>query len=462
LAIENIVKAAKTSALLDSIEDTLKDLSSNMDRVIRDREENLTNITDQRRKIHDEIKEERRKVNEHLDKLEEQVIGKLDAEEAKIKSEIENLLEKLNKKAVTIEMLQSKLSAVKLYASDLQTFLGGRTILREVEEEEMCVTTLLEDKCLQQVNLCYRPEAKMAAINNIEIFGLVCRETNPPVINIQRRTDKQAQIMTITPPVRNVSIHDINLVLLRRKERLCDNITGCTVTPNGKFIFADYSEKGLHILNEDWTYDNLDTQLPAIRNAYDVTCIDDTRLAITTGFREEINILNIAFKQIEKIIKTSGLCCGITEYEGSLLFCEGSRGISRVQLSDNRISLLVKQKRLPSHTYVITSGDNIYHTNPNTNRVSCHKINGDKLWEYQDVAIIRNPCGVAVDGDLNVYVTSKGNNSVVVISPDGKRCRTVLGESDGIYRPFAICFDKVKHNLVVCNYNETAFLYKIE
>jgi DNA-binding protein H-NS len=52
----------------------------------------------------------------HLDKLEEQAIGNLDTEEAKIKSEIENLLEKLNKKAITIEILQSKLSAVKLYA----------------------------------------------------------------------------------------------------------------------------------------------------------------------------------------------------------------------------------------------------------------------------------------------------------------------------------------------------------
>jgi hypothetical protein len=59
-------------------------------------------------------------------------------------------------------------------------------ILHEVEEEEICVTTLLEDKYLQQVNLCYRPEAKMAAINNIEIFGLVCREANPPIINIQQ------------------------------------------------------------------------------------------------------------------------------------------------------------------------------------------------------------------------------------------------------------------------------------
>jgi uncharacterized phage infection (PIP) family protein YhgE len=186
LAIENIVKTANTSAVLDNIEDSLKDISSNMERVIRDREENLTKITDQRRKIHYEIQEERRQINRHLDKLEEHVIGNLDAEEAKIKSEIKNLLEKLNKEAVTIEMLQSKLSAVKLYTSDLQTFLGGRTLLREVGEEERYLTKLLEKMCLQQVNLCYRPEEKMAAINTIEICGSVCRETTPPAINIKR------------------------------------------------------------------------------------------------------------------------------------------------------------------------------------------------------------------------------------------------------------------------------------
>jgi len=63
---------------------------------------------------------------------------------------------------------------------------------------------------------------------------------------------------------------------------------------------------------------------------------------------------------------------------------------------------------------------------------------------------------------LNVYVASLQNDSVVVISPDGKRCRTLLGKSDGIYEPTAIYFDKVKNNLVVCNYNGTAFLYKVE
>jgi DNA-binding beta-propeller fold protein YncE len=51
-------------------------------------------------------------------------------------------------------------------------------------------------------------------------------------------------------------------------------------------------------------------------------------------------------------------------------------------------------------------------TNHTTNTVSCHKINGDKLWKFKDVAIIRSPGGVAVDKDLNVYLASIYNNSV--------------------------------------------------
>ena len=210
------------------------------------------------------------------------------------------------------------------------------------------------------------------------------------------------------------------------------------------------------------TSDNLDIELPTISNAYDVTCIDDTKLVISTGSNQQINIINIASKKTENIINTSNGCYGITQNEGSLSFCEKSKGISRIQLSDNSISLLLKQERFPCKTYVITSGDNLYHTNNTTNTVSCHKINGDKLWEFQNVAIIRKPRGVAVDRNLNVYVASTGDNSVVVISHDGKHCRTVLGKSDGIYKPFAICFDKVKNNLVVCNYNGTFFLYNVE
>jgi hypothetical protein len=41
-----------------------------------------------------------------------------------------------------------------------------------------------------------------------------------------------------TAPVRNVSIHDIKLVLLQKKERLYNTIRGCAITPNGKFLLS--------------------------------------------------------------------------------------------------------------------------------------------------------------------------------------------------------------------------------
>jgi formylmethanofuran dehydrogenase subunit E len=93
-------------------------------------------------------------------------------------------------------------------------------------------------------------------------------------------------------------------ILLSNSCTLKIPITGCTITPNGKFIFADYGKKGLHILNEDWTTDNLDVELPAISFAYDVTCIDDKRLGISTGNDKQISIINIASKKTETIINT--------------------------------------------------------------------------------------------------------------------------------------------------------------
>jgi len=66
-----------------------------------------------------------------------------------------------------------------------------------------------------------------------------------------------------------------------------------------------------------------------------------------------------------------------------------------------------------------------------------------------------------------LHVVSRGNDSVVVISPDGKRCRTVLGKSDGINNANAIHFDKVKSNLVLHFFfirlnNRKRFIYTVD
>jgi hypothetical protein len=53
-----------------------------------------------------------------------------------------------------------------------------------------------------------------------------------------------------------------------------------------------------------------------------VTCIDDTRLVVSTGMYHQISIINFASKKTEKIINTSIGCYGITQNDGSLLLSE--------------------------------------------------------------------------------------------------------------------------------------------
>jgi cell division septum initiation protein DivIVA len=61
------------------------------------------------------------KINSHLDILEQKILKELDDAEDKIKSKIDNLLKQLSEKARTVEGIQRDITAIKEYASDLQT-----------------------------------------------------------------------------------------------------------------------------------------------------------------------------------------------------------------------------------------------------------------------------------------------------------------------------------------------------
>jgi hypothetical protein len=193
-------------------------------------------------------------------------------------------------------------------------------------------------------------------------------------------------------------------------------------------IFLDYYNNRLVILNEDGT---LDKEIPcSLSNPFDVTCLDDTTVAVSTY--SGIEIININSAKTERRIETSKQCCGITHHNGVLLLCELERGIQMKRLSDDRATTLVKQINLPYDSYITACGDKIYQTNRNTSPFTCYTMKGEKLWEYRDVSVLKNPQGVTVDNNSNVYVTSRTFNSVVVIEPDGRQGRQLISNDDGL------------------------------
>lgn len=215
-------------------------------------------------------------------------------------------------------------------------------------------------------------------------------------------------------------------------------------------FLIDNSTKRLLILNEDGTLKSdipLSTQYPV-----DVTCIDDKTVAVTCYSIKQIQIINITTKKVERSIKTVGLYFGICYRDGYLLSCDTKRGIQKIHLSDTCSSNLVKDTTLSVWSYVATSEDNIFYTNSFNSTVTCCSFTGKKMWEYKDKSVL-SPRGIAVDKYSNVYIASASDNTIVVLSSDGKQASKLLGNDTGINNPFGLAFDDKKEKLIVVNYN---------
>ena len=298
---------------------------------------------------------------------------------------------------------------------------------------------LSEDGCLQQLNLKYKINTKIQNIlSTITRFGFVSIETSPPSVVIKTTKDKQAQIMTVIQHPSVKSINDIKVTLHTifnipsKKGGIF--ITGCIVCPNGKKIFVDFNNIRLVTLNDDGTLDKEITC--SLGCPFDVTCLDDTNVAVSTG--NGIEIININSRITERRIKTSKSCRGIKHPNGVLLWCERKRGIQMMKLFDYEVTTLVKQSNLPDDSYIITCGDNIYQTNGDTSTVTCYTIKGEKLWEFKDASVLKDPRGVTVDNNFNVYVTSFTSNRVLVLEPDGTQGRQLISRDDGLNGPTGI------------------------
>ncbi|CAG2256440.1 unnamed protein product [Mytilus edulis] len=134
LSLENVIQTAKTSVLLESLDQNLKDIKINIERVVKDRKQNVIEIQKQGQKFHDEIKQVRKNINEHLDNLEQQILQDLYAAETKVKSQTEDLLGKLDDNAENVNSMENNILTIKDNASDLQTFLWSKMIESEIKK----------------------------------------------------------------------------------------------------------------------------------------------------------------------------------------------------------------------------------------------------------------------------------------------------------------------------------------
>ena len=199
------------------MEQSLRDMKHNIYIAVKDREGNLTSIRKQRQHYSDEIKQIRVKINSHLDTIEQRIMGDLIDVEGNVKLQIENLLTELSKRSDTINEMQGTILALKEHATDLQTFLGSKSIEVEVEKQEKFVESLSEDGSLKQLNIkCSIDNKILDLVSTITTFGSVATETGSQTAVLKTEQSKQVHIIFVVEHRSFLSINDIKLTLYSR------------------------------------------------------------------------------------------------------------------------------------------------------------------------------------------------------------------------------------------------------
>lgn len=265
----------------------------------------------------------------------------------------------------------------------------------------------------------------------------------------------------VTPSIAPKTIDDVILSLQRTLEisPMCPSrsFTGCTITPKGMIVLVDWDYDQMIMASENGSLvikNNISSQ------PVDVSCIDDKTFAISYNvYPSKIGIINLSSAPQENKIGTTNMFYGITNRQGRLIYCSRGKGIQSVDFIGNNACTIVEGREMLDWSYVAASGDKLYHTDPTTNTVTCYNITGEKGWEYKDDSILQNIRGVTTDQADNAYVASLGNDSIVVISTDGKHARRLLGKEDGLIQPCGIYIDKTRNNMLVSCFN--VHMYKV-
>ncbi|CAG2241842.1 unnamed protein product [Mytilus edulis] len=466
IPLEEVVSNVKTSELFRDLEQSLKDALENIKRIHEDRENNFKSFQTQKRKISMEIEKIKAQINQHLDELKEDFIKELKKVHHNINDEIQLIIASLKDQEKEMEHCDRTLQYMKRFASDLQTFLGMREVQSKVTDTETRLRSMIANESLDNVGMKFELDDKMQDIlSSVKTFGSISVTKSPSAeTNMFNKKTRQAQISV---PYRMQSIKNLSVDFKQTLDTSCEWLRGCSITRKGVFLFTNYfnSYKKLIAVNTQGKTEYT-IQLSDPYNAFDVECMDENTVAVTTGKSYKltqltgISIVDLTKRKVTKFINLPGFPYGIT-YDGkSFICCVEDKDLHVVSCSDYSITT-IPNTTLPRNSYVSSRAGMIFFTNPDSNKISCCLYDGTAVWEFNRGNLLHTPRGITVDDKGNVFVVGQDSCNCIVISPDRKQYKEILTRKSGLSSPSSIFFNRIKKQLLVTNNSSIANVYNI-
>ena len=300
-------------------------------------------------------------------------------------------------------------------------------------------------------------------VKDVSKFGVVSVTKKHCSTSLVKEAESQAHIpqeskLGVTPQLTRKTT-----VNFQTKVKGPVGIRGCDILPDGKLVFTERVVNRLLMFSNNGNYEKDIVRCSGI--PYDVSYTGENIVAVTIWDKHEVGFVNVITNSIINTVDIGHRCYGID-------FNMNRLAIPVIQLpvaTTSHIVYLDPKGKLIDRinisgeytTNISLRDDTIKCTNWKTNTIYCYTLTGQEIWTFKDENVLRAPRGIALDKHRNVYVAGYETNNVVVLSPDGKICREILTQSDGLDKPWSLRINIDRNEFLVCNESGQAFLFSL-
>ncbi|CAC5393488.1 unnamed protein product [Mytilus coruscus] len=454
LPINEVIQNAKISVIFDKLEQNLSDTRKEIRLLRKKIYMNTIQIRNQKKQYLSKILNIRKIINEHLDRLQEDLQEILYGIETEVQTKLNKMLGEMTAKLELFDQMRLDITNIKLYASDLQTFLGVKEMTEKADQENSTIEAMNNYEVVK-LDITISDDLS-SLVHSISSFGEIFTHTEQSTETLSLRSiDFQAPIEVPTTLTKKSTIH-----LPHGKHDVC--VHGCEILEDGLILFADFENKRLITYSEDDADYFEFMNLPG--KPFDLVHTKNDNICVTLSDKKGMLFINISTKLILNSVEVGHRCFGNAADLQHLAI----RAIHSIT-SDHEIIFynfdgkLIHRVKVPGHSVrqICYSGNEVKCTESEKNLVSCYPKDGNLSWAFNDEDIIRYPAGVAEDRNRFIYLVRQETNNVIVISPDGQYCKQILSLKDGLDKPFAVCINVSRNELLVCNFSGKAILFAL-
>ena len=299
-------------------------------------------------------------------------------------------------------------------------------------------------------------------MKDVSKFGVVSVTIKHCSTSLVKEAELQAQIpqeskLGVTPQLTKKTT-----VNFQTNDKGNIRIEGCDILPDGKLVFTEREVKMLLIFSNNGNYEKDIVRFSGI--PYDVSYTGENIVAVTIWDKREVVFVNVITNAIINTVDVGHGCWG-TDFNMNRLAIRAIPKYthSHIVYLDSKGKWIDRINILGSNsTRISLRDDTIKFADWKTNTIYCYTLTGQQIWTFKDKNVLREPKGIALDKNTNVYVAGYKTNNVVVLSPDGTNCTQILTKSDGLNGPFLLIINFERNELLVCNLSGPAFLFSLQ